>query len=181
MVALEKRANEATTEFATAAHEAAVWGRRAMVLGGSTDMEHAAASIAAIPPRGEADVEVSWQITMGVVFPGEPRSSLPILSSLAAAASNPAMAPAAAAFRRTLEAAARTGAAEAALRIMRNELAETQQRLRAIEHHRIPSLDADLRDLELQLDELEREERVVTRWARQRRDEADIFGTTRAE
>jgi V/A-type H+-transporting ATPase subunit D len=167
------RAREAAAEFAAAAQQGALWGRRSMLVGGTAEVEHGAASISAMSPEGEAQIELPWKNTMGVIFPDEPRCSIPMLSPLAAAASNPAIAVAAAAFRRTLEAAARTGAAEAARRIMQRELAETERRLRAIERHRIPSLEAELANLELRLDELEREERVVTRWARQRRDSTD--------
>ena len=41
--------------------------------------------------------------------------------------------------------------------------------LYVFERHRLPALSDALRRLELRLDELEQEERVVTRWARRRR------------
>jgi vacuolar-type H+-ATPase subunit D/Vma8 len=46
------------------------------------------------------------------------------------------------------------------------ELQATQRRLRGIERHRVRPLQDALRTLDLQLEELEREERVVARWAR---------------
>jgi vacuolar-type H+-ATPase subunit D/Vma8 len=51
---------------------------------------------------------------------------------------------------------------------MEIELASTHRRLRAIEHHRLPAFQAQLQDLVLRLDEREREERLIARWAMRR-------------
>lgn len=162
---LEARHRGAAEEFDHAYRMAATWGRRAMLLGGAADVAHAAT-----PLIGQASVEVPWESTMGVMFPGEPRCWTPSMPPLDAAASNAAVAPAASAYRDALESGVRTAAAESALRLVRSELAETERRLRAIEHHRIPTLERNLHDLDIRLDEIEREERVITRWATQRRD-----------
>ncbi|MGA8296609.1 MAG: V-type ATP synthase subunit D, partial [Acidimicrobiales bacterium] len=53
-------------------------------------------------------------------------------------------------------------------RVLTAELRSTNRRLRTIEHHRIPALEDALRVLNLRLEELEREERVVSRWAMKR-------------
>jgi vacuolar-type H+-ATPase subunit D/Vma8 len=54
-------------------------------------------------------------------------------------------------------------------RVVNVELRATERRQRAIERHRLPALEEALARLELRLDELERDERVVARWAQQRR------------
>jgi V/A-type H+-transporting ATPase subunit D len=91
-----------------------------------------------------------------------------MVTPAAAAASNAAIAPAATAHGRALRAAAEHAVASAALREVEIELASTQRRLRAIEHHRLPALQSQLHDLILRLDELEREERLIARWAMRR-------------
>ena len=67
-----------------------------------------------------------------------------------------------------MRAAAEHAVASAALREVEIELASTQRRLRAIEHHRLPALQTQLHDLVLRLDEFEREERLIARWAKRR-------------
>jgi V/A-type H+-transporting ATPase subunit D len=66
---------------------------------------------------------------------------------------------------RALRAAAEHAVASAALREVESELVSTHRRLRAIERHRLPALQAQLQVLVLQLDEREREERLIARWA----------------
>ena len=144
--------------------EAERWGLRATVLGGASDVALSAAAVA-----GRANVEVAWRNTMGVQHPDQPRCALPSLSPIEAAAANAAVAPASASYRRALEAAVAFAAADASWRLLDAELHATDRRLRAIERHRLPALGDALHRLELRLDELEQEERVVTRWAQRRR------------
>jgi len=143
--------------------EAQRWGLRARAVGGASDVALAAATVSG---RGRADVP--WRNTIGVVHPGDPDCSLPTLDPREAAAANSAVAPAAAAYRQALEAAVAHAAVEEAGRRLEAELAATERRRRAIEHRRLPALKEALVGLELRLDELEREERVVGRWAKLR-------------
>ncbi len=160
----------AQQRWVTSCAEAERWGLRATVLGGVSSLALSSAIVA-----GRANVEVPWRNTMGVRHPDEPRCSLVPLSPAEAAAGNAAMAPASAAYRRALEAAVAYAAADTAWRLLNEDLRVTNRRLRAIERHRIPALDDALHRLELQLDEIEREEQVVTRWA-QRRHQGQLNG-----
>jgi len=144
--------------------EAETWGLRASILGGMADVALSGAVVA-----GRARVEVTWRNTMGVRHPDDPRCALPTLAPVDAAAANSAVAPAAASYRRALEAGVAYAVADTSFALLDVELRATERRLRAIERRRMPLLKEALRRLELHLDELEREERVVTRWAQRRR------------
>ena len=109
---------------------------------------------------------VPWRNTMGARHPDEARCVLPELAPAEAAAANAAIPRAAAAYRRALASAVEVAVAETARQKIGDELQATQRRLRGIERHRVPGLLEALRTLEGQLEELEREERVVARWAR---------------
>lgn len=164
LLLLADRCDETERQWARACAEAERWGLRAVALGGAADMALAAAAVA-----GRTRVEVPWHSTMGVRHPGDPRCAPAVLSPGDAAAANAAVGPAAAAYRQAIAAAAAHAAAATSLRVLDAELQATRRRHRAIERHRLPALEEALRRLELRLDELEREERVVTRWAQQRR------------
>jgi V/A-type H+/Na+-transporting ATPase subunit D len=142
--------------------EADQWGLRAAALS-AADVAFASTSVA-----GQGRVEVPWRNTMGVWHPGDPRCDTAVLAPVESAAANAAVAPAARAYRRALEAAAAHAATERSWSALSHELRETERRRQAIERRRLPSLEDSLRRLELRLDELEREERVVTRWAKRR-------------
>jgi len=152
-------------EWVLACEEADLWSSRADILSGSS-----ATRLAGAPYEGRADVAISWRNTMGVLHPDQARVSAPELPAIDRAALNSAIGPSRDAHLRALEAAARYAAAESALRAIEAELATAHRRLRAIEHHRLPSLRDELHSLKLRLDEVEREERLVTRWAAQRRE-----------
>jgi V/A-type H+/Na+-transporting ATPase subunit D len=163
LAGLGKVRDEARARWDRACREAERWGVRVAALGGESDLALAAASVA-----GRAEVDVPWRNTMGVVHPGLPHCELPDLAPTEAAAGNGAVAPAAAAHREALDCAAAYAAVDRSHRLLDREVRETARRRRAIEHHRIPSLDSALQHLELRLDEVEREERVVGRWVRRR-------------
>jgi V/A-type H+-transporting ATPase subunit D len=156
--------DEARQSWVISCVEAERWGLRATVLGGASGVALSAAAVA-----GRANVEVAWRNTMGVRHPDQPRCALASLSPAEAAAANAAVAPAAASYRRALEAAVSYAAVDTSWRLLDAELHSTARRLRAIERHRLPALSDALRRLDLRLDELEQEERVVTRWAQRRR------------
>ncbi len=160
---LSLMAEQTGAAWASAATNAERWGSRAAALGGSTAVRIAAGDIA-----GQGTISISWRNTMGTRHPDEVRCEFPTVTPSVAAASNAAMAPAATAHGRALQAAAEHAVASAALREIEFELASTQRRLRAIEHHRLPALQSQLHELILRLDELEREERLIVRWAMRR-------------
>ncbi|HUY40397.1 MAG TPA: V-type ATP synthase subunit D [Candidatus Dormibacteraeota bacterium] len=155
--------DETARRWAATCGEAERWDMRSGELGGAADLAVAARTVTA-----RAQVEVTWRNTMGVRHPDEPRTTLPTLAPAELAAGNAALRPAAAAYRRALEAAVTHAVTDAAHGRVAAELRATQRRLRGIERHRVPTLEEALRRLQLRLDELEREERVVTRWAQRR-------------
>ena len=157
-------AEETASAWAEAAAESQRWALRVALLGGTPAAQRTAAPVA-----GRADVDVSWHDTMGVHRPDDARCRLPVLDPAELAAADAANAPAAAAHRRAVEAAAAHAVASTAQREVEAALSSVRRRLRALQRHRIPALEDALRTLLLLLEEREREERVVTRWAQRRR------------
>lgn len=151
-------AREAWTD---ACLDARQWGLRAELIGGASDVAMAGSVLA-----GQARVDVTWRNTMGVPHPDGTRFTPAVLAPMQAAATNSALGLAAAAYRRALEVAVSFAAIERACDALETELSATQRRRRSIERHRLPALQDALERLELRLDELEREERVVNRWAK---------------
>jgi V/A-type H+/Na+-transporting ATPase subunit D len=160
LVTMVGRQAEAAAAWLAACDEAERWGARANALGGAVEVGRASASVA-----GTASVEIPWRNTMGVVHPGPPTCELPLLDPTESAAVSGALGPAAAAAREALAAAAEYASTDEAHRLLSAELAATQRRRRILERHRLPALEEALIRLELRLEELEREERVATRWA----------------
>lgn len=155
--------DESERRWVSSCQEAETWSLRASLLGGSSEVAMSAALTS-----GKASVEVTWRNTMGVLHPEDPRLSLPELGPVEQAAVNAAVSPAAAAHRSALEAAVAHAAVRSSYERLEGELVATQRRHRALEKRRVPLLEDSLSRLELRLDELEREERVVTRWAQRR-------------
>ena len=141
--------------------EARRWGLRAELIAGASDVAMAGSALA-----GQAEVQVAWRNTMGVAHPRYARVTPAVLAPMQAAATSSALGVAASAYRRALEAAVSYAAIERACDALESELSATQRRRRSIERHRLPALRAALERLEFRLDELEREERVVNRWAK---------------
>jgi vacuolar-type H+-ATPase subunit D/Vma8 len=142
-----------------------------MALGGASDV-----ALASLPVAGGAVIEVGWPHTAGVRHPEIVQCELPDLPAEYAGTVNAAVAPAAAAYRRALAAAVTHAAADASFHIVATELAATKRRHRAIERYRIPALEEELRLLALRLEELERQERIVSRWAESRRRDGSALG-----
>ncbi len=153
---------ETTSEWTTTSQMADRWATRVEALSGTTT-----AGLVGASTQGRAEVTITWQNTMGAIHPNESRLAFPDLDRMSRVV-NAAVGPSAEAHRRALEAAARQAAVESALRAVETELESTRRRLRAIERHRLPLLEGELRSLTLALDEIEREERLTTRWAAQR-------------
>lgn len=132
------------------------WMARALVLGGREALT-----------RGNVErttvATVRWQSSMGVTSPGEVVTQLGPAPELTGPA---ALGPAALGYRDAIDAAVQHAASAAALIQVRAELESTGRRLRAIRDRLVPRLEEALRTLELQLDEIEREEILRARWAR---------------
>lgn len=169
---LTARLDAARRQWIESCTEADQWGLRAAALG-VADVAFASVSVA-----GRSGVDVPWHNTMGVWHPGDPECDAAVLSPAESAAANAAVAPAARAYREALQAAAAYAAVERSWSVLSQELRETERRRRAIERRRLPALEESLRRLELRLDELEREERVVTRWAMRGRRGAGVTERT---
>jgi len=157
---LARHREETRREWVSACEDAELWATRADILSGADATE-----IAGARTEGTAEVTISWRNTMGVLHPDEARVNAARLTAIERASLNAAIGPSSDAHRRALEAGARHAVAERALRAIETELVSARRRLRAIERHRLPSLQSELHALELGLDEVEREERLVTRWA----------------
>ena len=120
-----------------------------MILGARSDLQAAATS------ASPASARLAWQTEMGVEIPAEASCDLPPDAPIPG---TPTLAAAAAAYRHAFEAAVEHAAVTNAATRVSAELAVTQQRLRAVRDRWIPELQTTLRDLELRLDEHEREE-----------------------
>lgn len=154
-----ERLAEATRDWERAAGEAAVWLRRAAVLGGERPL-----ALARFHAGAPADVELDWRNTLGVVYPAEARVRHAEPPRLAGLGGTSALVSAAAAHRAAVASAARFAAARAAHERVSQELRRTSRRLRAIERVWLPTHERALAQLELALDEGEREEAARRRW-----------------
>ena len=116
------------------------WGLRAAVLGG-----HGGGRAHRGPVAGRAEVEVVWRNTMGVRHPDDARCDIPVLDPAElAAAGAAAVGPAAAAYRRALEAAVAHGGDLPASAEVEAGLGASSVGCGRLERHRIPSLEEAL-------------------------------------
>lgn len=161
---LEEQLAEARRQWEEEAGAAEVWWQRAAVLAGERPLELACE---AVPPA--ADVRLSWRNSLGVVYPADVDTSLPE-GVLVPAGGSAALAYAAEAHGRALEAAARLGASQRARDRTREELRTTTTRLRAIERRWLPAHAQALAALQLALDENDREDATRMRWFVRRAD-----------
>jgi V/A-type H+-transporting ATPase subunit D len=145
-------ATTARTEWESSAREAERWLARAAMMSGERQL---ALSAAAAHP---AAVAVRWRAILGVRCPREASVAPYREAELMELGGNAALLSAAMAHRRALEAAVRVAAAEAALRRIDAALRATRLRRNAIQRNWIPAHEDALRELELTLEELERED-----------------------
>jgi V/A-type H+-transporting ATPase subunit D len=153
----------AEREWAESAAAARGWLDRAAVLGGERSVR-----LALLHAGGRARVEVAWRNTLGVVHPAEATLTLPARGRADALVGSSALVPCAEAHRRALESAARYAVARVSHERVAAELDRTIRRLQAIERRWLPEHRRALADVELRLDEEEREEAVRLRWASDR-------------
>lgn len=150
---VSRRTGEEWSELATDADRGNL---RALVSGGRDELRRAEAAI------GAAQARVTWTTLAGAPYPSATGVDL---GPPPAVAGPPALVEAVTACRRALDAAVRQAAAAAALRRVESELVVTVRRLRAVRDRWIPRLEAELMQLELRLDDGEREEATRLRWA----------------
>ncbi len=113
-----------------------------------------------------AEVTVAWQTAMGVTYPGDVTcmaATTPTLTSTAA------LVPTTAEYQAALTAGAEHAAATAALNRLETELSNTRRRRRAIEQRLQPRLETQLHQLDLDLDERDRDAAVRTHLATQQK------------
>ena len=144
-------------DWVSACADADRWLLRATLLGGQDAIRDAST-------QQPVTVDVRWSTAMGLSYPsgadlspGDDDVSLPV--------ANAAIAPAAAAFRRALQAGVSTAAAEEAVRRLDAEIAVTRRRLRALDKRWLPWLRAELVSLELTLEQTEQEDALRLRRA----------------
>jgi V/A-type H+/Na+-transporting ATPase subunit D len=142
---LRAGAEQAARDWARCAADADRWLLRAALLGGQRAIRLASS-------HAPADVNVGYAVTVGVRHPAVISCAFPAPESW----TGPTVAAARQAHQASLEAAARSAAASAALRIMEAETAVTRQRLRALRKRWIPLLERTRDELALAIDEQER-------------------------
>lgn len=154
---LEGHASRARDEWAERYRVASDRLARARMLGASDELDRLVA--VGTPP---AAVEPDWQTSMGIAYPG---SVVCTPGATPQVASTAALRPAIEAFGRALESGAQHAAASLALRRLDAELADTRRRRRAIEDRLRPDLERELHELDLHLDETDRDEALRVRLA----------------
>lgn len=154
---LELHADRARDAWERTAGEAATWLQRARVVGATDELD----VIAAEGPQPAAIV-VDWQASMGITYPGDVQCTPAVQRDLTGSA---ALIPTMQAHHRALDAAATHAATRTALERLDAELTTTRRRRRAIGDRLVPRLEDDLRMLELDLDEQDREEALRVRLA----------------
>lgn len=158
---LEGHASRSLEDWAARYDEASQQLARARMLGASDEL--ARLVVAGAPP---ASVEPDWQTSMGIAYPGGVECTP---GARPAVTSTAALRPAIDAFGEALRAGARHAAATMALRRLDDELADTRRRRRAIEDHLEPSLERLVHELDLRLDEIDRDEALRVRLATRNR------------
>jgi vacuolar-type H+-ATPase subunit D/Vma8 len=163
-VRLEGHADRARRDWAESCEDGATWLQRARCLGASNEL----AELSERGPRPAA-VTIEWQTSMGITYPGDV-DCLPAHQT--GLSSTAALQPTVDAFHRALRCAATHASTSAALARLDSELAATRRRRRAIADRLIPTLEGELVDLELHLDEQDREEALRVHLARGQREHA---------
>lgn len=151
---LRADAERAARDWARCAADADQWLLRAALLGGQRAIRLAS--------RGaNTQVDVGYAVTVGVAHPAAVTCTFRAPESW----TGPTLAAARQAHQAALQAAARSGAASAALRIMEAEAATTRLRLRAVKDRWIPLLEQTRAELALAIDEQERADNARLRLA----------------
>lgn len=150
-----------------AAVQAASWSARATILDGAGRLELLARHV-----QSEASLEVTWSNLMGARLPLAEQIVVPDAPPLSALGGSSATVIAARACREATRAAARYAVAERADAELTAELARAARRLRALQQRWIPQHEQALTQLDLALDESQREQAARVRWLADRRGQA---------
>ncbi len=149
-VRLEAHEARTRNQWEQRAGDAAALLLRARALGASVEL----ASIIARGPE-PATMTAHRQTSMGVAYPGVAECApTPEPTVVSTAALRPAID----AYRLALQAGADHASTGTALRRLTAELADTRRRRRAIDQRLVPRLEKTLHDLDLHLDEQDRDE-----------------------
>lgn len=158
---LEPLAAEARTSWDVAARRAERALTRAAMLGGERQVELARRQALA----SFADVTVRWRSILGVTCPQDAEVDFDALPGASALGGSAALLIAARIHQQALEAGLRFAVFAGALERVEAELRATALRRNAVEHRWIPAHESALADLEVALEELEREDGARVRWA----------------
>lgn len=156
-VAVARRAWEA------ASAQVVRWSGRAVILDGAGRLE-----LLSRHTREPAEMELAWSNLMGARMPAVARMTLPTPPQFSALGASAATVPLVYACREAIEAAARLAVAERAEAALSAELARAARRLRALRDRWIPQHQQALEQLDLALDESQREQAVRVRWLTRR-------------
>jgi V/A-type H+-transporting ATPase subunit D len=145
---LRRRRAETARDWAAADGKARGWLQRATMLDG---LETVAAA-AEVPA---AELTMRWATVMGVRYPEHPSVRFPPRLAELPVPGGAALVQAGEAYREAVQAAARHAASTAALAAVEAEIAATRRRVRALDRHWIPALEAALAARTQELAELE--------------------------
>ena len=152
--------DDALCAWGEAMSEAQLWIGRATMVDGAGRLE-----LLARHALQQASLEVSWSNLMGARLSSIAQLQVPEPPPLSALGASSASVSAARAYCRATRAAARYAVAERAAAELSAELGRASRRLRALQTRWIPQHEAALAQLELALDESQREQSVRVRWA----------------
>lgn len=159
---LDLQRQRTATAWEDASREANNWLLRGVLLGGERSVRLSSDQLL-------ADVEICWEQSMGVRYPGEVTCTVPAASADSPPMSNAALVTARECHRRALQAAVQHAAVEAAVQVLEAEERATRRRLRAIQDRWIPRLREALAEVQFKLEEEEHADGVRLRWAAGRR------------
>jgi V/A-type H+-transporting ATPase subunit D len=143
--------------------EAERWSARSLMLDGAGRLD-----LLARHATMSASLALSWSNAMGAQLPSVDRVSVPEPPLLSALGGSSAAVLAARAWREAALAAARCAVAERAQTELSTELARATRRLRALENRWIPEHKRAFAQLDLALDENQREQATRVRWLNRR-------------
>jgi V/A-type H+/Na+-transporting ATPase subunit D len=172
-VRLRAEADEARRAWHDALAQAELWTARAKVLDGAGRLEVLSRHV-----RGQASLELSWSNLMGAHVPSAGQIAVPDPPALSALGASSATVIAANACCQATRAAARYAVAQRADVELSAELARATRRLRALQTRWIPQHELALAQLDLVLDESQREQAARVRWLIRRRAGASVRSTT---
>jgi V/A-type H+-transporting ATPase subunit D len=169
--ALLRRQAQARSEAAAArrawedaAAQVALWSARAAMCDGAGRLQMLARHV-----NEPASLQLSWSNLMGAQLPSVERISVPDRPPLSPLGASSAAVLLARACREATVAAARHAVAEHADREISAELRRAARRLRALRERWIPQHEQALAQLDLALDESQREQAARVRWLTHRR------------